>query len=238
MRHAFASHHVEGIEAPPNYSVLLAPRGERRSRSSGLNMLYQSSSVAVRSRRRDRVLYGLAAHLSARVGAPADLVRTSAAAVIRGDRAILLPRQVLLSVKLFQPRLHRAGFQFVDVPFATIDMTTAELVVEPPAIEFDTEILDGLVGDSVGAEPPRVPAGRYPIRAWAFVAGQDDPGVVSRAKGVVATKPIVDEDALGLQGTLEALGELFRSVVPVAVNFSRPQDLIDQLRAAAVLDRG
>ena len=113
------------------------------------------------------MLNALLLHLSAVVREPdARELVLGATAAVRDGEALLLPPGIVMWIKQLQPRLSRRGIQLVDVPMATVDPDTAELVVAEPALPFDGSVLDEIDdGVKLSSELPYVRPGRYPLRS-------------------------------------------------------------------------
>lgn len=237
IRAAFSSYVVEGVDAPPNYSVRIGvPDGDTHA-GRALHVLYRSSIMIARSRRPSRILRALVAYLSSHLDTTSDLVTTSALAMVADGRAILAPRWLVNNLDVIQPRLERQGVMLVDTPFVDIDPATAELVVPSSPLEVDEQALAGLdqVFPPPGREAPPVGPGRYPLQGWAFVGSPEKTGPVSRATGVgeaMATVRIT-EGLSEAHRTLEALGSVLRVARPVAVWYTRAVEVVPQLVALA-----
>ena len=232
MRRALGAEVVPDVEAPPNYSIVLAAsRNEGRVRE--LHRLFQSTRLVLRTRDPVRLLHGLANYLSAFLPPPEGLLRTAAMAVVADGEAVLVPGSLLSAVKLVQPRLHRAGFQIADVPVTLLAPDTAELVVPEPGVTVDEAVIEGVGGGSPMSEPRRVTPGRYPVRAWLMNVGADEEGPVTRATAVAGAFSWVHVDGTDeIAGVLERLGDLLVRVPAIAIPPLRPTDVVGRLRGA------
>lgn len=189
LQEALADYYVPGVEAPPNFSIVL-PRSEAGGPSTGLNMLYESHTNLVRSRYPDRVLRGLFQHLTKYLPVETDgMLRVSALALVRGDEAILVPRTIVTWMDLLAPRLNRAGWQFVDQPWSTIDLDAAELVVNPPTLPIDAAIFDRFDAKESSREPVAISPGRFPLVGWGVFSAEER--MMSRAAGAAAAAPTI-----------------------------------------------
>jgi hypothetical protein len=242
VRQLLAAYLVDGIEAPANLSVRIGGHGEEPEADSGgkrrsdrgkqLHLLYRSSSLAARSRLPSRILQALVCYLDGLGGhGPRGVLRTSMLALVADGHAIVVPRALLGSLEALQPRLERQGLRFIDAPYADVDPTTAELVIDSPGLTVDEAALTALdrhFGSPGRAEPP-VGAGRFPIRGWAIFGGPEETGPVSRAKAVAAVAGSVALDGWEAQDVLEAFVTIFDAVSPVAIWYSRPQEAVEPL---------
>ena len=129
------------------------------------------------------------------------------------------------------PRLGRLGIQLVDVPFASLDLSSCELVVPDPVIAHDAAVLDEVdEGVGLGSELPSVRPGRYPLAGW-YLSGDGNQGdPLSTAVGVASVAPLLRTD--DLVRSLEELPALFERAPIHALQYSGPEDLARQLRAA------
>ena len=229
LRRSLGAEVLEGVEAPPNYSVVLAHPDGARGPLRGLHLLYRSSRLVLRTRDPERLVHGLAAWLSSHLDEHEHLRIWSAAAVHEG-RALLVPGHVMTWLKVIQPRLNRLGVQLVDEPFALVDPATAELVVPEPVITVDAAALSAYGPASRGGEPPRVVPGRYPLREW-LVWDSDTSGPLTGPRAVVAAWTALDPGD-DRAGELEAASSLVENVPMVAANYRGAKELAKAIEAA------
>jgi hypothetical protein len=232
VRALLARYVVDGVKAPPNYSVRIGGSDAEGRGGRDLHLLYKSSTKAVRSRVPSRVLRGLVTYLASHTfTCPLDRLRTSAVALLADGDAVLAPPFLLRSLDVLQPRLERAGLRFVDAPFVQIDPAAAEVVVEPSALDVDDSILQALDGRfaSSDREPPAVEPGRYPLRGWAVRVDRGLVGPVSPGLGLARAAHHVALDGREVQDLLDTLGDLFGRITPFAIWDERPPDLVPQL---------
>jgi len=233
VRRLLATHHVAGAEAPANLSVRLAAgssaSGERGERA--LHLTFQSCQVRVRTRDGARALDGLLHQLQAFLPREPGCLVVQAAPVVSTDgAAYLLPAEALAWLKQLQPRLARLGLRLADVPFATVDPVSAELVVPVPGVEHDRAVVDAHASlPRGGSELARVLPGRYPLRAWAWPSGPDLTGPGAVALALAAILRTVDVEVLGPQPTLDALGAVLGRTVPYGVWYGSVGELVDQV---------
>jgi hypothetical protein len=213
LREALLPHSVGGDLAPngerPYFGVTVAePTDDRGPRP--LHLLHRGADVVVRSRRVDRVLRGLLAHLATCGDLPAmGLVPVEAAVLVRDGRAALVRRPS--RPVAFERRAARAGFRVVDAPVALVDPESGEVVVGAPGLDVDVDPLTRFAdrrGDAdVPAEPVAAPWGRYRI---ALLGTATQPG----PSGVLMTFAPARDGLWADDGALDLLAEL-ASAVPV-----------------------
>ena len=232
IRAALSTYMVDGLEAPPNFSVVLADDGGQPHLASGLNFLYRNHVAIVRSRRPSRVLSGLFAYLAGYLTPPSNgLLRVPGVGLVKNGRAVVAPTNITTWTDILAPRLNRNGVQFVDAPSVALDADRGELVVEETALVVDRTALAALGQQRAGSEPPAVEPGRYPLDGWAlFVGDEEDMGPLSIANGIVAAGPgVIHHAGLKPERVIEALGRLFGSAQPVAVGSPYEGDLASKL---------
>jgi len=235
LRRALAHHLVTDVEAPGNYSLILASGGRNR-KIEQVSLLYQSSQLVVRGRTPSRVLHGLLAYLSAHLDG-VEGFRTNALVAIADGQAVMMPPVMRGSLKVLQPHLRRARWQLADVPYCYLDFETAEVVVPGSSLTVDESVLDEIqASEDASKELPYVLPGRYPIRGWACPA-ETERGTLSRAMAVAATMSAIEHTdiehtELGIRGIMDALATLFSIVKPVAVPIGRPKEMLGELRAS------
>ncbi|MGH9063244.1 MAG: hypothetical protein ACRD0L_04595 [Acidimicrobiales bacterium] len=236
LRRVLAAHLVEGREAPPNYSVVLAGGNGARAGAGGpreLSFLYRSSIAVTRTRSAGRVVRALCSFLAGHGEVARDGLLPLAGIAIVGERAVLAPATLRNYVELakLEGTLRRSGLRLLDAPYVTVDPGTAELVVGPPALQLDESALAGIEGDGRGAGGDGgVGPARYPIAGWGFLLSSDDPGPLTRARSVVlGMQDVLGERPLDGQKTLDALARLLAGIEPVPLSW----DLDDAVRRLA-----
>jgi hypothetical protein len=219
---------VDDPEAPDNYSVSLAD--DRGARTRALDLLVRGGTQLVRSRSARRVVGALLSQLSADLAAPtAGLTRATATVALRGDRALLLPPDLVDRVSRLQPLLTRAGIRLADVPYGTLDLASRELVVPEPIVAYDAEVLADLDGERLASEARAVAPGRYPVDAWYFVRTPDRRGELSPATGVGAALLFL-RNVDDLEAAVESLSRLFGGgTSAIGLWYSSLEELVEQL---------
>jgi hypothetical protein len=238
LRAALASHVVDGVEAPANYSVQL---GDTSGASAGFHFLYRSSSSVVRTRDARRVVRALVTYLSSHrlddVGHwDPDLIRLHAVTLVTGEVALLAPAILRLWPELIERRLNARGMRFADTPWALLDPARGEVIVPEPSLEVDWSALDGLDALTAGRDrpDPSVPPGRYPIAGWAFRVKPEQAGRLSRAQAVMqALQMTIGSLERGAQRALDDLVSIVRRVEPAGIAWKEPGDLVAPLLALA-----
>ena len=218
------------VEAPANYSVILSGGG-RNKKIEQVSLLYRSSTAVVRARSRARVLHGLFSYLSTHI-APPEGLHTSALAAIADGKAVLLPGFLRASLKTLQPHLRRAGWRLADVPYCTLDVDEAEIIVPEPTLTIDYSVVEELESKDAGArELPRVVPGRYPIHGWACSVDASE-GELSRAMAVAATLGAVEDPGTGVASAVQDLARLFSTVKAVPAPAAETRQMVADLQAA------
>lgn len=237
LRTALAEYVVEGVEAPPNFSVIIGGEAGPGDMAVGLHFLYKNHNAIVRSRWPERVFDGLFAHLGAHSPAPSanGLLPVTGVGLIKEGQAILAPAWITNRTDTLAPRLNRGGVQFVDSPRVALDVEAGQLVVEEPGLIVNRAALAELnPANSPGREPKPVQPGRYPLVGWAlFTDSDDDVGPISAANGIVATAPgLFHRSLLRPEQVMRALGRLFSVTRPVAIGSANQGDLAEKLLRA------
>lgn len=214
---------VEG--APANYSLLVRDAETDRRPTRHVHLLYRSLTAVARSRNPGRVVHALLHHLDSVAHPPADhLLTVRAIPLLAGDRAMLVPIELLADLKTIQPHLRRAGLRVVDVPYATLDPATAALVVPPCGLDLHPGALAKLdqLERSGGTEDAPVAPGHYPLAGWAFLAG-DPTGLMSAPRARLWAYPTaIDGARRGVPTTLGNLDHLLARTTSVSVAKSPP----------------
>ena len=211
IRKALSAYHVSGVEAPANFSIVV-PQSKLNGGPKGLNMLYEGHSNLVRSRRPERVVRALFHHLAKYLPDESNgFLKVSDLALVRDGRSILVPRGVVTWMGQLAPRLNRAGWQFVDHPWSTLDLDTAELVIPPPILTIDDGWEAEISAGRTQREPAAVGPGRYPLTGWGVYSAEER--VMSRAAGVAAVAvTVLNPSELGARKTLQWLLDLAEAV--------------------------
>jgi hypothetical protein len=216
---------LDGVEPPPNYSVVLHAGDGRGGGTRGLSFLYRSSLAVVRSRSALRVLQGLSTYLGAHELADSGregLLVIDAVAIV-GRRAVLLPsflRNYMEPGKL-GGRLRRGGVTLVDAPMALVDPEAGELIVPPCDLELAN---DATFAKAARLGPPSdgAPAGRYVLAAWGLMVGEAELGLpMTRGRAVALGMRDVSgpRASIGSSG-LPGLTRLFSRVQPLPLSWS------------------
>ena len=184
VRSTLVDHVVEGVDAPPNYSLRLETREPGRKGPARAYALYRSQCLLLRTRKRERLLRALVRCLSGLVDPRDGLVRVRQLAVVGGSGAVILPHELHWRLEALEPRMGAHGMWLADPPFIDIDAATGELIFAPPMIDVDAAAL------GAGSDMPG-PYGRYPIREWAIL-GRDEDETVTAHAALAAVMPMVD----------------------------------------------
>ena len=231
-----AAHLVEGLEAPANYSVLLAG-DDPDSKDRAFHFVYRGFSPAVRTRDPRRLIAALLARLSGHLDTDrGDHLRLDSLALVSGDVAVLIPGEVRHVMPTIERRLNTRGLRVVDHAWTGLDPDTGEVVVSEPSLDIDVAAL----ADFTRAVPlprrpdPAVTPGRYRLAGWAFGLGHAHSGPITRPQAVALACPqVLNARALGAQRALDGLVRAIRSIEPMAVWADTPADLVEPLAALA-----
>jgi hypothetical protein len=234
VRAALSEYLVEGVEAPPNFSVIIEGEPGQGDVAVGLHFLYKNHTAIVRSRRPERVLDGLFAYLAGHLPAAESngLIRVTGVGLVKEGRAVLAPGMITTWTDILAPRLNRNGVQFVDAPQVALDVERGDMVVEEPGLVVDRAALAELNRQgSPGREPASVKPGRYPLVGWALFTGDEDQiRPISPVNGIVAAAPgVMHHSDLKAEQVMKALGRLFGRTKPVAVGSPYEGDLASKL---------
>lgn len=234
LRRALAAYFVEGMPAPPNYSLQLS-RGEGNA-SQRLRTLHRAHMMVIRTRWRSRALRGLLSYMDEFLPRPPGLQEVQALALVKDGRAYLVPQPIEVWLELLSSPLHRAGFQFVDLQSVRVDLEARELVVPEWLLEVDAGALQDLQRSEGGArEPGAVSPGRYPIEAWAFFQTDGQPAPSAESTLLQLFQSMANPFDLGVPATLRTL-ESFAAGVRVGNLGSPPyhDSLAARITALAV----
>ncbi len=218
-----AAHLVEGLDAPPNYSIRLETRETGRKAPAHGYVLYRSQCLLLRTRRRERVLRALMTSLSGHVEPLDGLLRVRQLAVIGRSGAVILPNELFWRLEALEPRLGEHGVRLVEPPFVDIDAGTGDLILAPPTMDVDS----AKTGRGWPGFASDLQAGtRHPILEWTFLGRDDGPLTPHAALGIVM--PLLQE---GAQSSTVALEVMLRIL-------ARPKlQHIGRERASRLLER-
>jgi hypothetical protein len=200
IRAGLAAWSIDGVAAPANYSLRFEPREPGRKGPAQAYELYRAQCLFLRTRTQTRALRALSRCLSAHAGADDLVLRTRQLAVVGPSGAVILPPDLHWRLEALEPRLAANGLWLADPPLVEIDRETGELVVAPTVIGADAAWFDD-------RSPKRAHEGRFPIREWAILGGDDDE-VVTPTVALAAVMPMVERDMNGpavLDGMLRTL---------------------------------
>lgn len=201
LRRVLAHSIVAGEYRRPSYSLWLAPDGNDRRRR--LHLLYHHGELVGRSRHAGHLITRLVTHLAAHVGLD-HLVPLRMAALVTDSGAVLVPEGCRSGLAERESRLHRHGVRLVDAPLAAVDPESGELVVADAASFGDLAALGGIDGQD-GIATPLSRAGRYPVVAWGFPAGEVASPLSPLEAVIMAMERVDRRGALGTRRALVAL---------------------------------
>jgi hypothetical protein len=232
LRRALAGHLVDGVVAPPNYSLLIDTEGR------GYDFVYRSTAPVVRTRDPRRLAEGLVRHLSTHVQTPpSDLLHLKSTAFVSDGIAILAPAQARGWIEATGRRFAEAGLVPVDMPSAWVNDSIAELVVPEPAVEVDWEAL----AEFSAAFPhgrlrhpdPGVAPGRYPLVGWAFYAALEHVGTLDAATAALFGVPQVVDNREYPKQAVQRVGELVQKLETVGILWDKPAEMVGPLARLA-----
>lgn len=246
LRRALAAHLVDGVEAPPNFTLLIGDRagdadagsrGRGPTRTSGFHFLYRSSASMVRTRDPNRLVRALLSHLDGfRPDAGGGLLQLSVTALVGEAGAVLAPASLRGWLEVVERRLNAKGLRVADQPWVAVDTGTGELVVREPQLDVAWPAFEDLAGAVRGPRrtEPVVDAGRYPIVGWGFQTDEDGAGAMRPAHAVSRAAPtVINVAELGGQGVLDQVAQLVRRIRPAGVHWDEPGQMVAPLAALA-----
>jgi hypothetical protein len=170
---------VVDVAAPPNVSIK-----ETKARAGRpLFYCYRSGRLITRARSPRRAMEAAVALLSSYGECSEGLCRVQALVAVRDDAAALLCPECQWVAEGLQPRLRAAGWQLADSRTADLDQETGQVVIPSPLVPVDGTTLALMPSDKSDGQPPA--PGRYPVRAWVAVSG-DEPSAETAAARVVS----------------------------------------------------
>ncbi len=190
-----------------------------------VNRLYHGSCPQTRSVDPARVLRSLVDHAAMALPPLEGTVAVFArAAIIDGERAVLLPHVLDPVIQKYDARLRQAGVVVTDAPLLDLDLDRREIVLRDRLGLGDA--LDRLAGQVPARrhEPPPSP-GRYPIERWWFVHYLGEPGPAPRAQAVRRAAQVIDPGH-DLDGEFfRRLGQFFTGVEALVADMQQENPL-------------
>ncbi len=228
--------HLIDVEAPANFSALMADGSGVDGPVQAFNFLYRSSDSLVRTRAPGRVMRALLNYLADFAEPASSMLRLSATGFVVGDRAIIAPDTIRFEMAGIESRVNAAGLQVIDAPVLHLDPESGCVVVPEPALTVDAEALAEFERrhPAAGREPGAVPAGRYPIAAWAFTTGAGGTDSLGRAQAVAAAAgQVVSADAFGAQQILDVMAGVVARTPVFPIAWADPAELARALVGVA-----
>jgi hypothetical protein len=198
---------VVDVAAPPNVSIKETTARAGRP----LFYCYRSGTLITRAKSPRRAMEAAVALLSSYGDCPEGCCRVRALVAVREDVAALLCPDCHWVAEGLQPRLRASGWQLADSRTADLDQETGQVVIPPPMVAVDGAALAVLPGETSDGLPPA--PGRYTVRAWVSVAG-DEPSAETAATRVVSLA--AGSDSLGAgsgHAVLQTALTVFRGAV-------------------------
>lgn len=227
VRRLLATRLIEGVDAPPNYSIWRAGDAHP-ARGRGVHQLFRSHQKVARSQSFGRILHALCRQLDSHGPQPSDRLRLNVTTVLTEDGgAVLLPAPLFYEVDHLQPQLRRRNLRTLDVAHADLELTTGRVIVDPLDGALDRELNVQAGGDR--EEPDWARPGLYPVRAWMFRTGHDDR--LTRATGVAAAvRLVMNRPSVAGEAMLETLAAAMRSAECIRLPGLNPVDVLESLR--------
>ena len=223
IREGLAAHSIDGVGAPANYSLRFQDREPGQKGPAQAYELHRAQCLFLRTRTRRRALRALSRCLSAHADWDAGLLRARQLAVVGPSGAVILPPELHWRLEALEPRLAASGMWLADPPLVEIDRETGELVVAPPVIGAEAEWFRAR-----SRRDQR--AGRYPIREWAVLGGEEGEAV-SPQVALAAVMPLVERD----MNAPAVFGGMLRALSGIRLTRIRqlaPARLMERLLAA------
>jgi hypothetical protein len=224
--------HLIDVEAPANFSALMAGDSRPDGQVQAFNFLYRSSDSLVRTRAPGRLMRALLNYLADFAEPVSSMLRLSATGFVADGRAIITPDTIRFEMAGIESRINASGIQVIDAPVLHLDPESNCIVVPEPALTVDADALAAFERrhPPSGREPGAVPAGRYPIAAWAFTTGAGATEPLSPAQAVAAAAGhVVSADAFGAQEVLEAMARVVAHTPVFPVAWADPAELAHAL---------
>lgn len=237
LRELLGAHLVEDAGAPPNYSLSLHPDGRGGGPARPMHTVYRDGATLITNRSARRALSALLADLdmlAERSLRSAELVSVLGLAVVDGERAVLVPRSVVLALPRIERELARAGLRVVDQPLPRLDAATGELVVGPQFLRVEEGMLDEIdeLAPPARRELPAGRPGRYSVVGWVFPE-ESAPLPLSPAAGVLhATSLVRNVSAVHPERVLDCLAAVLSSAA-TATRSTWDRSAVPLLRALA-----
>ena len=236
LRRVLAAHLVDDVEAPANYSVLLAG-DDPESRDRAFHFVYRGFNPVVRTRDPQRLVAGLMARLAGHLDhGRTDDIRLDSLALVAGEVAVLVPPEIRSVMPTLERRLNTKGLWVVDQPWTAVDPDTGEVLVRKPTLEVDSTAMTRLIAAFPAPRRPDPPVapGRYRLAGWGFGLGHAHSGPIRRSEAVaLACAQVLNVRELGAERTLDGLARALSTVQPVAVWAESPGALVTPLVALA-----
>jgi hypothetical protein len=193
LNRLFPGANTHESDTADDFFVSLHPPRKRRGEDS---LLARYGRPLVRSPSAGRVLRGLLSHLSESV-APRDpsLLRVNATVAVRDREALVLPPDAMGWAEPLQRTITRFGFRPADVTTAAIDPRSLELIIPEVSIPHNRGAVVELdPGPPTADGLASVEPGPYRLGTWVVCAPAEQAGVMTPARGVASTIPLLSAD--------------------------------------------
>jgi hypothetical protein len=161
---ALQDYAVDDTKVPPNYSVVLEPSFQSRSRPR--YQIFVGCKQATTTRSLDRAVGIVCGYMEDHLSRPQldeGHVELAAVSLVHGREALLAPWQMRHGAPLLEARLERHDIQILEHRSAVIDVGSSAVVVGPPLLPSTPLVRGRRDQDGFRA---RVPEGHYRLRGW------------------------------------------------------------------------
>jgi hypothetical protein len=165
-------------DAARGYALRLEPDSDGTVRR--LHLCFEGNRLVGRGREPAPVVGTLLGHLGSLAALDDDTLLVDVTAYVRDDVAVLGPAALRTATPVVDRAARGAGLRSVAAPGALVGLDDGCLVVAEP-----------LDGADLGAAPPPVPAGRYPIAGWLLPGPDVEPVSVPTADALRAVRSLV-----------------------------------------------
>jgi hypothetical protein len=156
---------VPDVEAPANLSVLF---GEDHASAHAYHFLYRGGVRVARAASVGRLLRATISHLEAFVDPRPGTTRFNTKIVCHARGVVLIDPFFGYAFDALERRLGRRGLHIVDAPYAVVDRSTLDVVIEAPRFTLTADAL-AEINRSFPAPVPEEPVERGPRSLLAVV---------------------------------------------------------------------
>lgn len=219
------------VEASPAYSVRLGKAGRRKA--APLHHLYYGGRPVLGTRDLDRLLRGVAHHLSQLLD-QVDGLLVNAVPVSTPRGVLLVPGDVPGMTGSVDRLLTPEGFGFADAPRVVLHTDDSTVEVPGPVVDLSASPDERAeLGPSVSE--PQLAVGRYPLVGWLLSVPADQTGPLRPAVAVAHAARLLETPfPSGAQAALDGLVAMAGRVPMTGVSWATPDELVGQVREAGL----